>query len=67
MKEMVLVLIYLNSIKETKNDVKLHSLGLLESLFKTGMWKRKHFEERSWKRKQTRKHLTFLRNRKHFS
>jgi len=23
------------------------------------LWKRKHFEERSWKRKQTRKHLTF--------
>jgi len=24
------------------------------------LWKRKHFEERSWKREQTRKHLTFL-------
>jgi len=23
------------------------------------LWKRKHVEERSWKRKQTRKHLTF--------
>jgi len=23
------------------------------------LWKRKHFEERSWKRKQTWKHLTF--------
>jgi len=23
------------------------------------LWKRKHFEERSWKRKQTRKYLTF--------
>jgi len=23
------------------------------------LWKWKHFEERSWKRKQTRKHLTF--------
>jgi len=23
------------------------------------LWKRKQFEERSWKRKQTRKHLTF--------
>jgi len=23
------------------------------------LWKRKHFVERSWKRKQTRKHLTF--------
>jgi len=23
------------------------------------LWKRKHFEERSWKRKRTRKHLTF--------
>jgi len=23
------------------------------------LWKRKHFEERSWSRKQTRKHLTF--------
>jgi len=22
------------------------------------LWKRKHFEERSWKRKQTRKRLT---------
>jgi len=22
------------------------------------LWKRKHFEERSWKRKRTRKHLT---------
>jgi len=23
------------------------------------LWKQKHFEERSWKRKQTRKHLNF--------
>jgi len=23
------------------------------------LWKRKHFEKRSWKRKRTRKHLTF--------
>jgi len=23
------------------------------------LWKRKHFEERSWKQKQTQKHLTF--------
>jgi len=23
------------------------------------LWKRKRFEERSWKQKQTRKHLTF--------
>jgi len=23
------------------------------------LWKRKHFEERSWKRNRTRKHLTF--------
>jgi len=23
------------------------------------LWQRKHFEERSWKQKQTRKHLTF--------
>jgi len=25
------------------------------------LWKRKHLEERSWKRKQTRNHLTFWR------
>jgi len=23
------------------------------------LWKRKHFEERRWKQKRTRKHLTF--------
>jgi len=27
------------------------------------LWKRKHFEERSWKQKQTWKHLTFRRAR----
>jgi len=28
----------------------------------TFLWKRKHFEERSWKRKQTRKRLTLYGN-----
>jgi len=34
------------------------------------LWKQKHFEERGWKRKQTRKHLIFSffhKKQKHFS
>jgi len=36
---------------------KISNFFYLYGVFAPGMWKRKHFEERSWK--QTRKHLTF--------
>jgi len=56
-----------SSLLTSLSSPALHPLNL--HCFKTGMWKRKlkavkflwkrkHFEERSWKRKQTRKRLT---------
>jgi len=36
---------------DTTGDVKVEAVKFL--------WKRKYFEESSWKRKRTRKHLTF--------
>jgi len=38
----------------------LHSVDVEPEAVKF-LWKRKHFEERSWKLKRTRKHLTFWR------
>jgi len=63
------VLLPLFNKRKLRNETKtlLEPKAFCFSIYSRGMeakavksfWKRKHFEERSWKRRQTRKHLTF--------